>query len=1016
MWQSTGALRLGTPKQRTVLAMLAVQPGRLVTTDELVDELWADDPPRSAVPNVRTYAATLRRILGVTEEGGPFVDRSGGGYRLDLAPDRVDVIRFGTEYDEARNLVTAGNLDAAEARLCRAVARWRGPMLGGLPLGPVLTARVAAAEEERLLAGELLAEVRIAAGRPEQAIPLLREHIAVNPLRESAHLLLMRALRRHGDLAGAIAAYQAAADTLRQELGVGPGPGLQRLYQAMRHNAPADESQVIGVPGARPTSVGQPAARPATSPGEQRGARDWLPRSVADFVGRREVVARLIEETRRLRAHTSPVHVIDGMAGSGKTTLAVHVARRLAGDHPDAQLFVDLCGHGDRSPVDPASALVTLLRQLGVPDGRMPADADQRAELWRRELAARRAVVVLDNAADSRQVTPLLPTAGGSVVLVTSRRRLTGLDVGPPASLSVMSLQEGLALLSVSAGTQRVAEEPEAAAEVVRRCGYLPLAIRLAGSRLAHRPARRLADLARRLADDVPALGHLAVGDRTVAAAFAASYEPLGREAKRVFRLLGIHAGHHSVDMVAALSGLPPGTAGRLLDELVDCHLVEESDGARYRLHDLVRLYARQQSLASDGSELRSAATARLLDFGLHATLRAADELHAAVDVRTEIDVGEPARPDLVDAMEDRGVAWLEEERENLVSLVGLAAEHGHHSYTWKLARVLWRFCYIRRYFDDILSTHTLGLTAAELLGDRRAVMFMSNYLASALAKTGSYRQAIIHLDRAVALCRETGDRVQLVKFRGNLSVVHWFAGNFRESAELCLEDIRESRFQEGSISMGLPNLGIALTSLGLYEEAMRVHRQHLFQGRVAGDHFHVANALSHLASVRVRIGQWSQATRLLRSSLVLYARTGHRYGEVEARNVLGIAYRGLGLFDEARLQHTLALELAADSGERHAECGALNDLGLTLARAGERAEAAEAHQRALALATRIAQPYEQARALAGLAEHHADNDLAEARRHWERALAIFRRMDVPERFEVECRLAETGARPAGRG
>ncbi|MGC5331602.1 BTAD domain-containing putative transcriptional regulator [Micromonospora sp. DT62] len=1005
-WRPEGTLRLGTPKQQAVLAMLAVQPGRLVTTDELIDELWADDPPRSAVPNLRTYAATLRRTLGVTEEGRPFIVRSGSGYRFDLATDRVDLVCFSAEYHQARNLARAGELADADALLRRSLARWRGSMLAGVPLGPVLTARAAAAQEERLLAGELLADVRLRAGQPEQAIPLLRESIAANPLREPAQLLLMRALRERGDLAGAIAAYHAAARALRQQLGVGPGSALQRLHEAIRRGAANEESQPFRVARPRDVSIGQ--ARLVGTPTDGRhGSRDWLPRSVADFVGRRDVVTRLMEETSRLRPD-SAVHLIDGMAGSGKTTLAVHVARLLSKDHPDAQLFVDLRGHGDHSPVDPTSALVTLLRQLGVPDGRIPSDLDQRAELWRGELAVRRTVVVLDNAADSQQVSSLLPTAGGSVVLVTSRRRLTGLDLGPPQSLSVMSLQEGLALLAASAGAQRVVDEPEAAAEVVRRCGHLPLAIRLVGSRLAHRPARRIADLARRLADDVPALGHLAVGDRTVAAAFAASYEPLETEAKRIFRLLGIHSGEHGTDMVAALADLPLATASRLLDELVDCHLVEETEGNRYRLHDLLRLYAREQSRTSDQPEAREAAVVRLLDFALHAALRAAEDLHEAIDVRTEIGVADPARPDLLEETEARGIAWLEEERANLVLLVALAAEHGHHTYTWKLARVLWRFCYIRRYFDDILCTHELGLAAAESLGDRSAVVSMSNYLASALVKTGSYRQASGYLAAAVGLCRDMKDTTRLAKIRANLSVVHWLSGNFTQSAALSVEGLREGRQVEGSIANALPNLGLALTSLGRYEEALRFHRRHLFQGRTVGDYFHMANALSHLASVRVRTGQCEQAVRLLKSSLMLYRRTGHRYGEAEARNILGVAYRGCGLFDQARHQHELALELSADSGERHAECGALNDLGLTLARSGDPVGAADAHQRALRLATRIAQPYEQARALTGIAALRAGSDLAEARRHWERALVLFRRMDVPECSEVERRLAET--------
>ncbi|WP_249412437.1 tetratricopeptide repeat protein [Micromonospora endophytica] len=273
----------------------------------------------------------------------------------------------------------------------------------------------------------------------------------------------------------------------------------------------------------------------------------------------------------------------------------------------------------------------------------------------------------------------------------------------------------------------------------------------------------------------------------------------------------------------------------------------------------------------------------------------------------------------------------------------------------------------------------------------------MNNYLASALTKTGSYRRAIDCLNAALAIAQESSNLFETAKIRGNLSVVYWSKGEFEEAAKLGTEALRElpMRYAHRFV-IYLPNLGLALTSLGRYAEALRAHRLHLYWANVRGDRYQIANALSHIAGVRVRLGDHRQAVRLLRSAMILFARTGHRYGETDARNTLGIAYRELGLPAQARRQHELALELAGDSAERHAECGVLNDLAHTLAAGGDTEGAIRAHRRAFDLATRIDNRYEQARALAGLAERLLTTDPAEARRHWERALAMFRAMGHP--------------------
>ncbi|RAO42415.1 AfsR/SARP family transcriptional regulator [Micromonospora saelicesensis] len=1007
-------LHLGTPKQQAVLAMLAVQPGQLVTLDDLVDELWPDGPPRSAVANVRTYAANLRRTFEAFEAGRGVLVRQQSGYRLTLGPEAIDVFRFEMECAAGREALIAGHLDRALEQLGSAVARWRGAMLAGISLGPMLGARVVAAEEERLLAVELLADAQLRAGRGDLAIPLLREAIARHPLREPAYALLARALHERGDHAGALVTYDEVRTKLMDELGVLPGSDLQALYRTI----------VSAVPSRQPANrvASRPAgqsARRASNPTSTVGVlvpegapqpdlMDHLPRAVTDFVGREDVVSRLLAETWRVEERVPAVHIIDGMAGSGKTTFAVHLARRLSDRYPDAALFIDLCGHGEKNRVEPASALVSLLRQLGVPAGRVPVEFDDRVELWRQELARRRSVVVLDNAASSEQIMPLLPAEPTTVVLVTSRRRLSHPDVGPSQTLPILNPQESVDLLSLSIGRDRVEAEPEAAAEVVRRCGYLPLAIRLAGARLAHRRGWRLADLAEQMAGDAPVLHHLAQEESTVTGAFAASYEPLATSTKRVFRFLGLYPGSRfSTPAVAALTGMTITEARAALDDLVDRNLVEDVDSTRYRLHDLMRQYSIELCSRTDSASDRKAGLAHLFDFTLAVALRVAKTLELN-DLEPRVTHLPFGRPELVDAIGEPTADWLEAERTDLVTMVRAALDEGFHEHSWRLARALWRFCYIRGYFEDIITTHRYALTAADASGDIGAAALMNNYLASGYIRTGDNREALHHLTRAVALSKDSRDVLRTARYRANLAAVYYWSGNLTGAVRVGFESLRDYKgYGKVKVPMALPNLGMVLTSLGRYEEALRLHRLHLAWARTNSDVFHTLNALSHIGAVRLRMGDVPQAIRILLASLALRDRTGHRYAEAEVRNDLGIAYRGLGRLVEAQQEHELARKLSIGSRERHVEAAALNELGRTLLAQGRGGEAFEVYQEALRLATRIAHPHEQGRALAGLAEHFARIDRAEARRHWERALAIFRRMGVPERFEAERRLAE---------
>ncbi|WP_439427049.1 AfsR/SARP family transcriptional regulator [Micromonospora sp. LA-10] len=987
-------LSLGTPKQQVVLALLVVRANQLVPMHDLVDELWPDDPPRSAIANVRTYAGNLRRSLDAYGDDRLRIVREPGGYRLFADERLIDLHRLTARWRHARELMRAGE-PAQAVPLLKDVGETTAPLLAGLTLGPVLTARREATSQERRAALESLAEAHLILGHPESAVSLLREEVSRQPLWERAQCLLMRALIAAGDAGGALAVYRAAREALTDELGVPPSEEMEHLRVAAalaRRRLPDSVHEADTI---------------------QKGAhkRNWLPRTVPDFVGRKEIVDRLLHDVSEQSGSGPTIRLIDGMAGCGKTTLALHVASRLAERFPDGQLFVDLRGHTEDTWMTPAAVLDILLRQMGVPADRIPMELPDRLEMWRREVAMRSVIVVLDNAADSPQVEPLLPTSGPAVVLVTSRRRLLALTERPPVSIAVLSEPEALQLLTTLVGDGRVAADPEAARQLVGICGCLPLAVRLAGTRLAHRPDWRISDLVERLNHRSMLLPGLRTEARSVIEAFAESYEPLDEACKRTFRSFGLVAGSHlDTAMVAALNDLPWREAADILDELVDRNLVQETAAGRYRLHDLMRRYASELARQEDESPSRHAAVRNLLDHLLHSVVRASARLEDDGVLAKHLRLGEPRRADLLVGRGHGDLDWLEEQRLNLVAFVRQAAEEGHDQFAWQLARADWRFFYTRGYFDDIYATHAAGLAAAQRCGDRHAVALMHNYLASACVRTGAFQDASTHLHEVVSILIGLGDEAGAQRARFNLGAVHWLTGRLQQSLEINRLTLRSTVLDTLPV---LPNLGLTLRYLGRNDESTAVHRLHLFVARTRQDLFHMSNALGHLGGVRYRLGQNTQAERLLRASLALRDRTGNGFGRAETISDLAGTYRQLGRYDEALRHHEAAIEAAAASGERHVQAEARNELAVTLRAMGRGGEAAAVFEEALAIATRIAHPYEQARALSGLAEHLAAEQPAEARRYRQRAPAIFERMGAPERHELGRQLAGTPSPPA---
>ncbi|MFG1675592.1 BTAD domain-containing putative transcriptional regulator [Micromonospora sp. NPDC049282] len=987
-----GPLRVGggeatvtAGRDRTVLALLLLRAGRVVPFDELIDAVWEERPPATARAQLQICVSRLRHrfvVLGLPAEA---IVTDPVGYGIRVEPDDLDAEVFGRAVHAGRAAVAAGRPGEARRHYRAALALWRGPALGGIASRSVR--RLAQAlDEQRLAALEECVEVELRLRPAADLVEELAESVERNPLRERLRGQLMRALAGVGRQADALAVYREGRRLYAEELGIEPGPELQELHQRV---------------------LAGDLALGAAEGGSTAPVRA-LPRAISDFTGRQQTVARLVKEIEEDKVR---VQLIDGMAGSGKTTLAVYLAAALGDRYPDAHLFVDLHGHSERTPLTPSAAVAVLLRQLGVPPERMPLDLADRLTLWRTELASRRALVVLDNAGDSAQVEPLLPNGPDCLVLITSRRRLLGLDEGRPSSLPVLDRDEAVELLGRIVGRDRIAAEPAAAVEVARRCGHLPLALRLAAARLAHRPNWRVADLAERLATSTDPLAELAAGERSVGQAFALSYAQVSPMAQRLLRLLGLPPEARLDNRVAAASAdLPLGEAQDLLDELVDAHLVEEVEPGRYRLHDLIREYARTLLAEPARAQERRAALERLLDHHLDVATAIARTIESPGS-RQSLRAEPPRRPDLVAATLPQGRAWFDEHGALLTALVQLAEAEGFPRHCWQLVRACWRANFDSGHLDDLLETHAVGLRAAKALGDEAAVGTIYNYLSSVYYRQARFPEAIRLMRQALEIRRRLGLRDETRVSLWNLGVSYSANGDHQQGMECFDAAMQMIRGANHTPELGnlVNNITYALLMAGRHPEALRLSRAHLVLARQNQDFSQLANAVAHTGMIRHRMGHLEPARRLLRVALRLKRAHVGRHGEAEVLNEMGVFERRAGRPERAAELHREALVVMIDSGDRIGQCTSRNLLAAALLDQGDHASALDLHRRVLADATRLGARHEQAHALDGMARCLRDSDPRTARTYASRALILFRQVEAPGEAATAELLAELG-------
>ncbi|MGA6224615.1 BTAD domain-containing putative transcriptional regulator [Streptomyces umbrinus] len=941
-WRGADSLPTGSPQQRALLAALLLREGRTATAGELIDALWGEEPPSQALAAVRTYASRLRKILSpgvlVSESGGYAVrltDESGVGASLDLALAQ----ELAADAEKAK---TTGDLCHARALLNKALSLWDGEVLASVP-GPYAEAQRARLEEWRLQLIESRLDMDLEQGCHAEAISELTALTAAHPLRERLRELLMLALYRSGRQAEALAAYADTRRLLADELGVDPRPGLQELQQRILQADPG---------------LAEPSAplAPETAAAPVRPAQ--LPATVSDFTGRTSFVSELRDVLAAASASEGRVMAVSalaGIGGVGKTTLAVHVAHRARSAFPDGQLYVDLQGAGARA-VAPETVLGSFLRALGTADAAIPDSLEERAALYRSTLDGRRILVLLDNARDAAQVRPLLPGMEGCAALVTSRVRMVDLAGAHLVDLDVMSPEEALQLFTKIVGEERVASERESALDVVAACGFLPLAIRIAASRLAARRTWTVSVLAAKLADERRRLDELQAGDLAVKATFELGYGQLESAQARAFRLLGLADGPDiSLAAAAAMLDLPAEETEDLLESLVDTSLLESAAPGRYRYHDLVRLYARacaERDEQPPGE--RAAAMSRMLDFyldtaaGVYAIERPGDRLVDHLEV-TEY-------PGLRFTEGSAALDWLYNEASPLLACVRQSAgtdrlrravdllwaardltESGANSHQYEAtARAM---CDATRVAGDAHAegrarttlTHPLLVSgriqqaaeqaqlAMELAASARDAMAMSwaaNDRGLTLMHQEQYADSKPFFERAIEGYATIGNRPLEALSLCNLSRAHLGMGSIAMAVEIAQRAL--SAYLEIGQTLRLANghftLGIALTRAGRHTEALSQfsdalsvfgsHRQRLWEGTT---NFRIAEV--HLAARRP-----AQAAQHAEQALALGCIGGDRM-QGTVLTLLGRALTMLGQVDRARACWHEALNLYEQHG-----------------------------------------------------------------------------------------------------